>query len=56
MKDNTPNIFWTIIWAIVLICCIVALFWKWAVWGAILIAAVMVGVFINDWITVARLK
>ena len=50
------NLFWAIVWAVVLILCIVGLFWKWAMYIDALIAAVMVGMFIKDNIRCSRIK
>ena len=54
-KDLFLNLFWLIVWAVVLIGAIVSVFWKPAVYAVILIAAIMVGMFLHDYIKVARM-
>lgn len=56
MKDNFVNMFWAIIWAIVLGGTIAGIFWKWGLYIVIVMAAIMVGMFVYDYIKVSRLK
>lgn len=50
------NLFWAIVWAVVLVGCILGLFWKFAIYVVALIAAVMLGVFIHDYVEIRRMK
>lgn len=54
--ENTLNLFWTIVWAVVLIGVILGIFWKPALYVVALIAAAMLGSFLVDFIRVARMK
>lgn len=54
-NDLFLNLFWLIVWAVVLIGAIVSVFWKPAVYVVILIAAIMVGMFLHDYIKVSRM-
>ncbi len=55
-NDNFVNLFWTIVWAIVLIGTIVGIFWRPANYVVAIVAAVMLGTFLYDYIKVARLR
>lgn len=54
--ESTLNLFWTIVWAVVLIGAIAGIFWKPALYVVALIAAAMLGSFLVDFIRVARMK
>lgn len=54
--ENTLNLFWTIVWAVVLVGVILGIFWKPALYVVTLIAAAMLGSFLVDFIRVARMK
>ena len=54
--EITVNLFWAIVWAVVLIGSIVGLFWKPIIYAVIVIAAVMLGMFLHDFIKVIRMK
>lgn len=54
--EITVNLFWAIVWAVILICSIIGLFWKPAIYAAILVSAVMLGMFLHDFIKVIRMK
>lgn len=54
--ENTLNLFWTIVWAVVLVGVILGIFWKPALYVVALIAAAMLGSFLVDFIRVARMK
>lgn len=47
MKDF--NLFWLIVWALILAFAIVALFWKPAIFFVIVIAAIFVVLFFHDY-------
>ena len=53
---NKVNLFWAIVWAVVLLGAILGIFWKPAVYAVVLIAAVMFGMFLHDFIQVSRMK
>lgn len=54
--EITVNLFWAIVWAVVLIGSIVGIFWKPIIYAVIVIAAVMLGMFLHDFIKVIRMK
>lgn len=54
--ENTLNLFWTIVWAVVLVGVILGIFWKPALYVVALVAAGMLGSFLVDFIRVARMK
>lgn len=54
--ENTVNLFWMIVWAVVLVGVILGIFWKPALYVVALIAAAMLGSFLVDFIRVARMK
>ena len=56
MKDTTLNMFWAIIWTVILLAGIAALIWKWAISIVILVATIMAGVFASDYIRAKRRK
>ena len=54
--EITVNLFWAIVWAVVLICSIIGLFWKPAIYAVILESAIMLGMFLHDFVKVIRMK
>lgn len=51
MKNaSTLNLFWAIVWALVLIGAIAGVFWKPAIYVVAVIAAIMFGMFLHDFI------
>lgn len=48
--ESTLNLFLTIVWAVVLIGAIVGIFWKPAIYVVAVLAAVMFGMFLHDFI------
>ena len=54
--QSTLNLFWTIVWAVVLVCAIVAIFWLPAIYVIIVLAAVMFGTFLHDYVRIVRMK
>lgn len=54
--ESTLNLFWTIVWAVVLIGAIAGIFWKPAIYGVAVLAAVMFGMFLHDFIRFVRMK
>ena len=54
--ESTLNLFWTIVWAVVLIGAIVGIFWKPAIYVVAILAAVMCGMFLREYISFARMK
>lgn len=53
---NAINLFWTIIWAVVLVGVIVGIFWKPSLCVVALVAAAMLGSFVVDFIRVMKMK
>ena len=51
---STQNLFWAIVWAVMLICGIVAMFWKPALYMEIILSAIMVGVFLREYISIVK--
>ena len=51
---STQNLFWAIVWAVMLICGITGLFWKPGLYVAIIISAIMVGVFVREYISIVK--
>lgn len=51
---STQNLFWAIVWAVMLIGGIVAMFWKPALYVEIILSAIMVGVFIREYISIVK--
>lgn len=57
MKDtNFLNLFWTIVWGVVLAETIVGIFWRPALYFVAALAAVMFGIFLHDFIRYVRMK
>ena len=54
--ESTLNLFWTIVWAVVLIGAIVGIFWKPAIYVVAVLASVMFGMFLREYIRFARMK
>lgn len=53
--ESTLNLFWAIVWAVVFIGTIVGIFWKPAIYVVAVIAAVMFGMFLHDFIRFMRM-
>ena len=53
---NGLNLFWACVWAAMLVICIIGLFWIGILFAGALMSAVMVGVFVHDYIKIARMK
>jgi len=51
---STQNLFWAIIWAVMLICGIAAFFWKPALYAVVIISAFNVGVFVREYISIVK--
>ena len=54
--ESTLNLFWTIVWAVVLIGAIVGIFWKPAIYVVAVLASVMFGMFLREYIRFVRMK
>lgn len=54
--ESTLNLFWTIIWAVVLIGAIAGIFWKPAIYVVAVLSAVMFGTFLREYIHFVRMK
>lgn len=50
------NFFWLIVWAVVFVGAVLSYFWRPAVFGVAVIAAVMFGTFLADYIHDCKLK
>ena len=55
-QEITLNLFWAIVWVVVLAGAILAIFWQPAIYAVILIAAVLFGTFLHDFIYTLRMK
>ena len=55
-SDNLLNLFWVIVWAILLILAIVAFFCKWANFAVIAIAFLFEIEFIHEYTRIAKMK
>ena len=54
--EITLNLYWAIVWAVVLIGAIVAIFWEPAIYIVVAIAVAMFIMFIRECIRYARMK
>lgn len=54
--ERALNLFWAIVWALVLIGTVAGIFWKPALYIVAGIAAVMVGMFLREYILIVRMK
>lgn len=54
--ESTLNLFWTIVWAVVLIETILGFFWPVALYFVAIIAAIMFGVFLSEYVRFKRMK
>ena len=54
--DNIVNLFWAIVWGVVLAGVVGGIFWKPALYIVALLAAFMLGAFLKDYIYVKRMK
>ena len=54
--QSTLNLFWAIVWAVVLIGAIAGIFWTPAIYIVAAIAAVMFGMFLHDYVRIVRMK
>ena len=50
------NLFWAIVWAVVLIGAIVGIFWKPAIYVVVGVSAIKFGMFLYETIRYARMK
>ena len=56
MEYKGLNLFWTIVWAVILIGAIVGFFWRPAIVGVAILAAIMFGTFLVDYIRIIRMR
>ena len=57
MKDtNFLNLFWAIVWGLITVLAVVGIFWKPAIYVVVVLAAVMFGVFLHDYVRILRMK
>ena len=54
--DNFVNLFWAIVWGVVLAGVVGGMFWRPALYIVALLAAFMLGAFLKDYIYVKRMK
>lgn len=54
--ESTLNLFWTIVWAVVLIETILGFIWPVALYFVAIIAAIMFGVFLSEYVRFKRMK
>ena len=54
--ESTLNLFWAIIWGIILIAAVGGIFWKPAIYIVAVIAALFFGAFLREFIRYARMK
>ena len=50
--QSSLNLFWAIIWAVVLGCAIVAIFWQPALFAVIILSAINFGMFLREYIQI----
>lgn len=53
---NALNLYWAIVWAVVLIGAIVGIFWKPAIYVVAVLSAIKFGMFLYETIRYARMK
>ena len=57
MKDtNFLNLFWGLVWGLIVVLAVVGIFWKPAIYVVAVLAAVMFGIFLHDFIRFIRMK
>ena len=57
MKDtNFLNLFWGLVWGLIVVLAVVGIFWKPAIFIVIAAAAYLCGRFIYDYVRVKRMK
>ena len=54
--DKLINLFWSLVWAVMLALGVIGIFHKWAVIVEAILAAVMLVVFVKEYIRIARMK
>ena len=54
--QSSLNLFWAIIWAVVLGCAIVAIFWQPALFAVIILSAINFGMFLREYIHIMRIN
>ncbi len=55
-SESTLNLFWSIVWSVVLVGSIAGIFWEPAIYVVAVLAAVMFGMFLHDFIRFSRMK
>lgn len=53
-SDLKINLFWCIVWAVILGCAILGFFWQPALYIIAGVAAIMFGIFFSDYIYVSK--
>ena len=57
MKDtNFLNLFWGLVWGLIVVLAVVGIFWKPAIFIVVAAAAYLCGMFIYDYVRVKRMK
>ena len=57
MKDtNFLNLFWGLVWGLIVVLSVVGIFWKPAIYIVVAAAAYLCGMFIYDYVRVKRMK
>ena len=54
--DLTLNLFWAVVWAVVLFGCVLGYFWKPAIIVVGIVAAIMFVMFVCDFVKAVRMK
>lgn len=56
MEYKNINLFWAIMWFVLLAIAVVSFFWKYAAIGVVLIAAVNGGMYLGEYIHFSKMK
>lgn len=54
--DNIYNLFWVIVWTVMLVGVIVGIFWKPVLYVLVIVSAVVLGMYLREFVKVAKMK
>jgi len=54
--DNIYNLFWVIVWTVMLVGVIVGIFWKPVLYVLAIVSAVVLGMYLREFVKVAKMK
>ena len=54
--DNIYNLFWVIVWTVMLVGVIVGIFWKSVLYVLAIVSAVVLGMYLREFVKVAKMK